>query len=117
MFIIKYRKNLIEEMSECLITRVNDERMLMASHIKPWRLANDNEKIDKYDGLLLTPTYDRLFDQGFISFNDDGRILVSPYLSTYNLSKLKIPSKAELPYNKKRSEYLEFHRQNIFKKG
>ena len=106
-------------MRECLITQVNDERMLMASHIKPWRLATDYEKVDKYNGLLLTPTYDRLFDQGFISFTDEGILLVSPYLSPLNIKRLglKPNSQYNLQYNKQRSEYLEFHRQNIFKKG
>lgn len=115
----KYRNGLIEEMRECLITGVNDERMLVASHIKPWRIADDDEKIDKFNGLLLTPTYDRLFDQGFISFNDDGTLLVSPYLSPLNIKRLSLKPdcKYNLLYNKKRSEYLEFHRNNIFKKG
>jgi putative restriction endonuclease len=115
----KYRTSLINEMRECLVTGVNDERMLIASHIKPWRSANDEEKIDKYNGLLLTPTFDRLFDQGFITFSDDGKIFVSPYLSPMNIRRLSlIPNKkCDLIYNKKRCEYLEFHRDNIFKKG
>jgi predicted restriction endonuclease len=116
----KYRSSLIDEMSECLITRVNDERMLIASHIKPWAVCeNDEERIDKYNGLLLTPTYDRLFDQGFISFSNDGEIYVSPYLSPLNTKKLGlIPNKKyDLQEHKKRSFYLEYHRQSIFKKG
>ncbi len=116
----KYRASLIDEMSECLITRVNDERMLIASHIKPWAVCeNDDERVDKYNGLLLTPTYDRLFDQGFISFSNIGEIHVSPYLSPLNIKRLGIiPNKKyDLQENKKRSKYLEYHRDNIFKKG
>ena len=41
-----YRQKLLEESSECIITRVNDERILMASHIKPWSVSNDEEKTD-----------------------------------------------------------------------
>lgn len=116
----KYRANLIDEMSECLITRVNDERMLIASHIKPWAVCeNDDERVDKYNGLLLTPTYDRLFDQGFITFSNNGQISVSPYLSPLNTKRLGlIPDKQyNLQEHKKRSDYLDYHRQNIYKKG
>ena len=116
----KYRLGLIDEMRECLITGVNDERMLIASHIKPWAVCeNDEERVDKYNGLLLTPTYDRLFDQGFISFSNDGVIYVSPYLSPLNIKRLGlIPNKKyNLQVHSKRSFYLEYHRQNIFKKG
>ncbi len=96
------------------------ERMLIASHIKPWAVCkNDDERIDKYNGLLLTPTYDRLFDQGFITFSNNGQISVSPYLSPLNTKRLGlIPDKQyNLQEHKKRSDYLDYHRQNIYKKG
>ena len=116
----KYRASLIDEMGECLITRVNDERMLIASHIKPWAVCeSDEERVDKYNGLLLTPTFDRLFDQGFISFSNEGQIFVSPYLSPLNTKRLGLidNKKYDLTLNKRRSGYLEYHRINIFKKG
>jgi predicted restriction endonuclease len=113
----KYRSDLLERMSECLITKVNDERILIASHIKPWSVSEDSEKIDPSNGLILTPTYDRLFDQGFITFENDGTIRISPYISPLNIKKLNlIPNKKYiLPNDSKRLEYLEFHRKNIFK--
>jgi putative restriction endonuclease len=116
----KYRLSLIKEMNECLITGVNDERMLIASHIKPWAVCeNDEERIDKYNGLLLTPTYDKLFDQGFITFSNDGKIYISPYLSPLNTKKLGLiqNKKYDLQEHKKRSFYLEYHRLSLFKKG
>jgi len=113
-----YRKKLLEESSECIITRVNDERMLIASHIKPWSVSNDSEKIDHNNGLTLTPTYDRLFDQGFISFEDDGQILISPYISPLNIKKMNLiqGKKYNIPSSESRKNYLDYHRQNIFKK-
>ena len=96
------------------------ERMLIASHIKPWAVCeSDEERVDKYNGLLLTPTFDRLFDQGFISFSNEGQIFVSPYLSPLNTKRLGLidNKKYDLTVNKKRSGYLEYHRINIFKKG
>lgn len=113
-----YRQKLIEESSECVITRVNDERIIIASHIKPWSVSTDAEKIDHNNGLSLTPTYDKLFDQGFISFEDDGTILISPYISPLNIKKINLSHgrKYVIPASDKRREYLDYHRKNIFKK-
>ncbi len=114
----EYRKKLLEESTECIITKVNDERILIASHIKPWSVCDDVERTDHNNGLLLTPTYDRLFDQGFISFKNDGAIIISPYISPLNIKKLSLAPnrKYVLPESEKRKEYLEYHRANIFKK-
>ncbi len=114
----KYKEGLLEEMPECLITRVNDERVLIGSHIKPWSLSDDTEKIDHYNGLTLTPTYDKLFDQGFISFEDDGKILISPYISPLNIKKLNLAKDRvfSIPNIEKRKTYLKYHRDYIFKK-
>ncbi|PIP75319.1 HNH endonuclease [Candidatus Kuenenbacteria bacterium CG22_combo_CG10-13_8_21_14_all_39_9] len=113
-----YRQKLLEESSECIITRVNDERILMASHIKPWSVSNDTEKIDHNNGLVLTPTYDKLFDQGFITFENDGTIIISPYISPLNIKKLNLAQgrKFTIPQTDKRNEYLTYHREHIFKK-
>ncbi|MDD4625235.1 MAG: HNH endonuclease [Candidatus Paceibacterota bacterium] len=113
-----YRQKLLEESSECIITRVNDERILMASHIKPWSVSNDTEKIDHNNGLVLTPTYDKLFDQGFITFENDGSIIISPYISPLNIKKLNLTQgkKYTFPRTNKREEYLAYHRDHIFKK-
>ena len=113
-----YRQELLEESSECVITRVNDERILRASHIKPWSVSDDTEKIDYNNGLVLTPTYDQLFDQGFITFEDDGSIVISPYISPLNIKKLNLVSgrKYAFPQTRKREAYLSYHREHIFKK-
>lgn len=61
----------------CAVTGVDVPPLLTASHIKPWRAASNAERLDPYNGLLLLPQYDRLFDRGLIAFGDDGRMLVS----------------------------------------
>lgn len=113
----KFRQKLLDESSECIITRVNDERIIIASHIKPWSVSNDKERLDHYNGLALTPTYDRLFDQGFISFEENGKILISPYISPLNIKKLGLkPNKTySIQNSDKREKYLEYHRKEIFK--
>lgn len=73
-----YRQNLEGFERACRITGVTNRRHLRASHIKPWRASTTFEKLDGNNGLLLSPHIDHLFDQGFISFADDGALLVSP---------------------------------------
>lgn len=114
----EYRNKLLIECPFCPFTMVNDERMLIASHIKPWAKSNNEERIDPKNGFMFTPTYDRLFDQGFITFNDDKKLIVSPWISPMNQKRLAIYTDMEvsyLPLDDKRRQYLEYHRTNIFK--
>ena len=97
---------------------VNDERLLVASHIKPWVKADDKEKIDPKNGFMLTPTYDRLFDRGFITFMSDRTLVVSPWISPMNQKRLGIYSGKmieRLPMDEKREAYLKYHREFVFK--
>jgi predicted restriction endonuclease len=71
-----YRKNLEALESGCRVTGLTERRHLRASHIKPWRLCTDFEKLDGNNGLLLSPHLDHLFDQGFIPFEDEGALLI-----------------------------------------
>lgn len=114
----KYREKLLSDMPACPFTGVTEERLLIASHIKPWAVSDNVEKIDPFNGLMLTPTFDRLFDQGFITFSDSKVLIVSPYLSPMNTKRLflvagktieKIPIVG-------REKYMYYHRENVFKK-
>lgn len=109
----QFRNDLIEIWKGCAITGYNDSRMLIASHIKPWAKSNNEEKIDKNNGLLLLPTYDRMFDLGFISFDDDGKIIISEHLNDYE--KLGINTSIRIKLKEGNIIYLQYHRSNIFK--
>lgn len=114
----EYRKNLLALCPFCPITLVSDDRLLIASHIKPWVASNDIEKIDPLNGFMLTPTFDRLFDRGFLSFTNDKKTILSPFLSNMTYSKLGISDNkiiTHLPIVG-REEYLEYHRREILKK-
>lgn len=114
----KYREDLLEECPYCPFTLVNDERLLIASHIKPWAKADNKEKIDPKNGFMLTPTYDKLFDRGFITFDDDKKVIVSPWLSPMNQKRLNIYTGLlvpKLPLDEKRKDYLKYHREYVFK--
>ena len=113
-----YREKLLEECPFCPFTLVNDERLLIASHIKPWVKSNDKEKIDPKNGFMFTPTYDKLFDRGFITFESDKTLKVSPWLSPMNQKRLGIYNGMlikKLSLDDKREKYLKYHRENIFK--
>jgi len=115
----QFREKLLSECPYCPITMLNDERILIASHIKPWVVSNDKEKIDPKNGLMLSPTYDRLFDRGFISFNDDKTMLVSPWLSPMNQKRLQIYNGKiikDVNLDNQRKIYMKYHRENIFNK-
>lgn len=114
----EYRTKLLLECPFCPITLVSDDRLLIASHIKPWAVANDFERTDPKNGFMLTPTFDRLFDRGFLSFTEDKRTILSPFLSNMTYSKLGISDNRIIPHLPidGRENYLKYHRENILKK-
>jgi hypothetical protein len=73
----KFRADLLASQGCCYVTGIADERFLRASHIKPWKNSTNSERLDPHNGILLSPTFDHLFDKFFITFKDDGRLLLS----------------------------------------
>lgn len=111
-----YRKNLEGFESACRVTDVANLRHLRASHIKPWRFSTNHEKLDGNNGFLLSPHVDHLFDQGFISFDDDGTLLVSGRADAQTIALWEIEPGANCgPFRAEQLPYLEFHREFIFK--
>ncbi len=101
----------------CRVTGVNKKKHLRASHIKPWSQSTDLEKLDGNNGLMLSPHIDHLFDRGFISFNDDGELLLSKKLDPNVMLLWKIDISINVSeFNANQSIYLEYHRNNIFLK-
>ena len=114
----KYREKLLEECIFCPITLIIEEKLLIASHIKPWAVSNEKEKVDPKNGFLLSPLYDRLFDQGFITFTDDKKMLVSEWLNKTNQKRIGLVSGKyypKLPIDEQRMNYLEYHRSLVYK--
>lgn len=78
----KFRSELLRRWNhQCSLTGLANPDLLIASHIHPWSLSNNDERIDPNNGLLLAPHVDRLFDRGLISFADDGTLLVNSSLT------------------------------------
>ena len=114
----KYRESLLEECPFCPITKINDERLLIASHIKPWAVSSDREKIDPKNGYILSPLYDKLFDRGLITFSSDRKMHISNWLSPKNQQRIGLQEGKfyqALPMDDKRENYLNYHQQYVFK--
>jgi hypothetical protein len=73
--------------TRCRITGVENPAHLIASHCKPWRDSNNEERLNGENGLLLTPSIDHLFDRGFIGFEGSGRLIISPVAHRSSLEK------------------------------
>lgn len=114
----EYRRKLLEECPFCPITMINEESLLIASHIKPWAVSDSKERIDPNNGFILSPLYDKLFDRGYITFSDDKRVTISNWLSRQVKDRIGITENQFfqfLPVNESRANYLDYHRSTVFK--
>lgn len=111
-----FRQRVLQLSPRCPLTAVADPRFLVASHIKPWRVCSNAERLDGRNGLMLAPHVDRLFDQGWISFEDSGYLLISdaakPVLEAWNLNVVMPVG----PFASEICVYLKYHREEVFKR-
>ena len=106
----KYRRDLIQKFEgKCAVTKTNIIEILIASHIVPWRESNDKERTDKDNGILLSPLYDALFDKHLISFQENGKILISKSITDKRLIAL-IDKNASIDISEGMKKYLQRHR-------
>lgn len=111
----RFRHNLLSHWGECAVTGVTRADLLRASHIKPWRFSSNRERLDRYNGLLLLPQYDHLFDRGYITFQDDGRLEPSPAITTLPADRLGIDLGGKLRrIDDAHLPFLAFHREEVF---
>ncbi|MFO1053825.1 MAG: HNH endonuclease [Planctomycetota bacterium] len=112
-----FRSRVSELERRCRVTGVDRPEHLRASHCKPWRDSDNLERLDGSNGLLLTPSIDHLFDRGFISFQADGRLLVSPVAHRPSLQRMGVNTEREIDvgrFTDSQARYLEFHRDAVF---
>lgn len=110
-----FRNCLISKYKKCCLCNVSSNELLIASHIKPWSASNKYEKLDEDNGLLLYPNHDALFDSGYISFDDNGRILISNSLSKNEYIFMNVNINMRIEINNQSKKYLKYHRENIFR--
>lgn len=108
-----FRRKLIEYWHGCSISTFSHFDLLIASHIKPWRDADNQQRLDVFNGLLLLPNYDKLFDKGYISFDDNGRVIYSRYIDDTDRRLLKMDESVHLiKIEEAHKAYLKYHRDN-----
>lgn len=113
----EFRKGLLRRKSCCCLCGIENEELLIASHIKPWSKSTAEEKTDIYNGLLLCPNHDKLFDGGWITFDKDGKIIISKEISNYRYDKilLNIDENKKIDVYDENRNYIKYHRENIFR--
>lgn len=110
-----YRHALLKHWQGCAVSGIALASMLRASHIKPWRDATHPERLDPFNGLLLTPNLDQAFDQGLISFTDEGDIVIAQTLTTELQLALGINPQCRLrSLHDRHLNYLAWHREHVF---
>lgn len=112
--LFKERVSAIE--SRCRITGVENPVHLIASHCKPWRDSTNEERLNGENGLLLTPSVDHLFDRGFIGFEDDGTLIISPVAHHSSLQRMGIDTKKIINvggFSSGQKHFLDFHRNAV----
>jgi putative restriction endonuclease len=102
--------------TKCRITGVENPVHLVASHCKPWRDSTNEERLNGENGLLLTPSIDHLFDRGFIGFENNGALIISPVAHRPSLHRMGIDTTAGVnvgTFTSGQRQYLEFHRNAV----
>jgi hypothetical protein len=115
-----FRANVQQIERACRVTKVERPEHLIASHTKPWRDSTNDERLDGENGLLLTPTIDHLFDKGFISFEGNGDLLVSPVADRMSITRMGIAPERKInvgAFSEGQRRFLEYHRENVLRRS
>jgi putative restriction endonuclease len=111
-----FKERVMQIESSCRITKVSNPTHLIASHCKPWRDSSNQERLDGENGLLLTPSIDHLFDRGFISFEDKGRLIISPVAHLPSLQRMGVVTDEPVnvgKFSEGQRRFLDYHRQSV----
>lgn len=112
----KFREQLLAKYGSCIISGVDISKALVARHIKPWAVSSNEERISVNNGLLLSATYDRLFDSGLITFSKFGKLIISRFVSQENKQRLSINNGQlyDLKSTAQMKTFLEYHNDVVF---
>jgi putative restriction endonuclease len=109
----KFRKDILALWENtCPVTHIQVPSLLVASHIYPWQFSSNEERLDAYNGLPLSPTIDKLFDKGYVSFSDDGVLLINEKVKDGLLDRLGVNPDAKISgLTGMHARYLSKHRK------
>ena len=114
----RFRADVLAVEPRCRITGVEDQRLLIASHIRPWhRCPENDQRLDPSNGLMLTPTFDRMFDRGLMTFEDNGDVYVSPSVRRDVIDRIGLDARSNVgSFRSEQHEYLDYHREHVFRR-
>jgi putative restriction endonuclease len=115
-----FRQRVAAIETRCRVTGVDKAEHLRASHSKPWRDSSNDERLDGENGLLLTPSIDHLFDRGFIGFESNGDLVVSPAADMESLQRMGLPATGKFnvgQFSHGQRRYLDWHLERVFLKS
>lgn len=110
-----FRKKLLNKYKVCQICGLENEDMLVASHIKSYSECNSFECADINNGFLLCKTHDGWFDNELITFEDNGNILISKKISSQDRILGNINEDIKISLEQENLKYLKHHRKKFFK--
>src|SRR6266478_1500648 len=111
-----FKQRVMRIETRCRITGVDNPSYLLASHCKPWRDCSNEERLNGENGLLLTPSIDHLFDRGFIGFEDNGKLIISPVAHRPSLQRMAIDITKVVNvggFTSGQRQFLDFHRNAV----
>lgn len=111
----RQKKYLVKCIGKCILCGKDTPECLIFSHIKPWKKCTEQERRDIYSGLLLCADHDNLFDKGYITFDNNGDLIISSKITKENQEKHLLNIYKKISTCKQREKYLKYHRKNIFK--
>ncbi len=113
-----FRSNVFRVERACRVTKVDRAEHLIASHAKPWRDSDNEERLNGENGLVLTPTIDHLFDKGFISFEDNGDLLMSPVAHPPSLARMGLDVRINVGiFSQGQRHFLDYHRESVLRRA
>lgn len=111
------RNVLIEHYKKCVVCDIDIPELLIASHIKPWSVCSNEERLDPANALLLCPLHDKLFEKGYFTINSDYKLIISSSIPDNIIEKLGLKNlKTSFTLMKNTKNYLEYHMSNKLKK-
>ena len=109
----RFREQLVSHWRCCAVTGYKDVQLLIASHIRPWSASDNHQRLDPFNGLLLLPNLDRVFDKGLVTFDAEGFLQMSPLLSSP--LQLGIAPGMRILLQPSHQVYMEFHRAVVYR--
>ena len=108
-----FREGLLNKYKKCCLCSIKIPSLLIASHIKPWSVSKAHEKLDTENGFLFCPTHDKLFDTNLITFDNNGKIIISDILSRDDILSLNINENMTIVLTERNKKYLVDHRKHL----